>query len=218
MGTWAVEVSKVLLARPLVRLGEGRGAPVIFAPGVVRDSVALLLERLLNGQLPADDFRSVKMRSWIGNVTRQRGDEFEDRVAEKLRSIGLEVLVRRPMTEFGATKSYGDVDVLAWRPESGFFFLIECKRLRMARTVAEIGEQLREFRGQEMDRLTRHLRRSDWLTQHTEAFQRVTGTDVATPKLTGLLVTSTVVPMQFTQGLPLPPERIVPYWRILCGM
>jgi hypothetical protein len=33
-------------------------------------------------------------------------------------------------------------------------------------------------------------------------------------KLVPLLITSTVVPMQFTQGLPLPPQCVVPFNRL----
>ncbi len=212
--SWRFRRRLSLVARPFIRLGKGNHALVIFAPGMVRDSIGLLLDRLLNGRLPAEEFRSPQMRSWIGEVTRQRGDEFEDLVARELRSVGLEALVRRRMTEFGADDSYGDLDVLAWRPQSGLFYIIESKRLRFARTVAEIGEQLREFQGEEMDRLTRHLRRCDWLAQHPDALRRVARTNLANSKLMPLLVTSTVVPMQFTKGLPLPPERIVPLSRL----
>jgi hypothetical protein len=118
------------------------------------------------------------------------------------------------MTEFDADESYGDLDVLAFRPGENVIYSIECKRLRFARTNAEIGEQLREFQGEEMDRLARHVRRCKWLETHPEALRRVTGAPVATLRIVPLLVTSTVVPMQFTQGLPLGADRIVPFARL----
>ncbi|HEY0793918.1 MAG TPA: hypothetical protein VGD78_22840, partial [Chthoniobacterales bacterium] len=111
---WRFRRRLSLLARPFVRLDKGDDAPVIFAPGIVRDSIELLMVRLLHGRLPAEYFRSAAMRSWIGEATRRRGDEFEDQVAEEFRAAGLNALVRRPMTEFGADESYGNLDVLAW--------------------------------------------------------------------------------------------------------
>jgi hypothetical protein len=166
---------------------------------------------LLNGRLPADDFKSPEMRSWIGEVTRKRGEEFETAVAGEFSACGLEAVPSRPMTEFGADKSYGDLDVLAWTSSASVFYAVECKRLRFARTVGEVGEQLREFRGEEMDRLAKHLRRCDWLRQHVEVLTRVSKT--SSPKITivPLLVPSTIVPMQFVSGLPLDPDHIVAF-------
>ena len=154
------------------------------------------------------------MRSWTGEVTRQRGNEFEIAVAGEFKACGFQALSSRPMTEFGADKSYGDLDVLGWTTSAGVFYAVECKRLRFARTVGEVGEQLREFRGEEMDRLAKHMRRCAWLRQHVHALRRVSKT--SSPKLTvvPLLVPSTLVPMQFVLGLPLDSNHIVAFNRL----
>jgi hypothetical protein len=211
---WRYRRRLSLLARPLVRTGEAATDNVIFAPGLVRDCVEMLLIRLLSGRLPAEGFHSTAMRSWIGEITRRRGDEFEQQVGAELRKLGFKAIVSQSMAVFGADESYGDVDVFAWRIGARDIFAIECKRLRAAKTVAEIGEQLHEFEGTEMDRLARHLRRCRWLAEHPQEVQRVTGLREANVNIVPVLVTSTIVPMQFVQGLPLPPKQIVPFTRL----
>ncbi len=210
---WRYRRRLSLVMRPFVRDVDGKGS-IIFAPGLVHDSVGLLLTRLLTGRLPADEFRSEEMRSWIGEMTRQRGEEFEIAVAGEFTAGGLKALASRPMTEFGADKSYGDLDVLAWTANGSVFYAVECKRLRFARTVGEVGEQLREFRGEEMDRLAKHLRRCNWLRQHMDELMRISKTSSSRRTIVPLLVPSTIVPMQFVSGLPLDPNNIVAFNRL----
>jgi len=210
---WRYRRRLSLIMRPFVRDIDGKGS-IIFAPGLVHDGFGLLLTRLLTGRLPADDFRSAEMRSWIGEVTRQRGDEFEIAVAEEFKACGLQALSSRPMTEFGADESYGDLDALAWTTSGSIFYAVECKRLRFARTVGEVGEQLREFRGEEMDRLAKHMRRCAWLRQRVDVLRRVSKTSSTKLTVIPLLVPSTLVPMQFVSGLPLDPNHIVAFNRL----
>ncbi len=205
---WRYRRRLSLIMRPFVRDVDDRGN-IIFAPGLVHDGIGLLLTRLLTGRLPADDFKSAEMRSWIGDVTRQRGNEFEIAVAGEFKTCGLQALSSRPMTEFGADKSYGDLDVLAWTTSGSTFYAVECKRLRFARTIGEVGEQLREFRGEEMDRLARHMRRCAWLRGHIDVLRRVSKTSSSKLTVVPLLVPSTLVPMQFVSGLPLDANHIV---------
>ncbi len=211
---WRYRRRLSLLSRPFVRLGNKTTDPVVFAPGLLRDCIQLLFGRLISGWLPAEAFRSPVMRSWIGEITRRRGDEFEEKVGDELRKAQLEALVSQPMTIFGADQSYGDLDALGWRSGSSDVYTVECKRLRSARTVAEIGEQLREFHGAELDRLSRHLRRCRWLSEHLDAVRQVTGIQAAHINVIPLLVTSTIVPMQFIEDLPISPEQIVPITKL----
>lgn len=46
----------------------------------------------------------------------------------------------------GFERDYGDVDVVAWRPD-GRVLLIECKDVQYRKTYGEIAEQLADFRG-----------------------------------------------------------------------
>ena len=204
---WRYRRRLSLVMRPFVQTRDSE-ENIIFAPALVRDSIELLFYRLLTGRLPADDFFSPQMRSWIGEITRIRGEEFENSVAKQVRECGLQAIASKSMTELGADASYGDLDVLAWNLDGSTFYPLECKRLRFARTVSEVGEQLREFRGDEMDGLARHLRRCEWLKQNMQALRSISKTTSNKIKIIPALVTSTVVPMQFVSGLPLESNRI----------
>jgi hypothetical protein len=116
--------------------------------------------------------------------------------------------------ELGADKSYGDLDILSWTTSGSIFYAVECKRLRFARTVSEVGEQLREFRGEEMDRLAKHLRRCEWLRHNKDSLRRISKTKSSQLNVVPLLVASTIVPMQFISGLPLPSDRIVAFTKL----
>lgn len=210
---WRFRRRLSLIARPFVILRDGTDGELIYAPGFVFSSIGLLLDRCFNGELPSEYFRSALMRSWIGKRNQEHGLRFETTVADQCKTIGLGARASIGMTEFGADASYGNLDVLAWN-NRGTFFAIECKRLRAARTVAEIGEQLRAFRGKEKDRLAKHVRRWEWLRDHPQELNRVARTRVTLPNVVSLLVTNTMVPMQFVTNLPLSTNQIVPLSRL----
>src|ERR1035438_9643486 len=68
-------------------------------------------------------------------------------------------------------RDYGDIDVLAWRPESGRVLAIECKDVQYNKTLGEVAEQLSDFRGEiradgKPDLLKKHLARLEILYAH----------------------------------------------------
>lgn len=206
---WRFRRRLSVIARPFVELDKGEASQIVYAPGLVSQSVELLIVRALTGRFPTEYFRTSAMRSWVGEATREKGDGFEKLVKNEFEKNDLQARASIQMTEFGADSSYGDLDCLAWDEEKELFFAVESKRLRFARTVAEMGEQLRNFKGEEKDRLARHIRRCSWLEAHPDAVCRVARVKAANPQIIPLLVTNTIVPMQFVKGLPLPPQQIV---------
>jgi hypothetical protein len=151
------------------------------------------------------------MRSWIGGVSDRLGHDFSDTVARWFREQGWRARSCVNMTEFGAPMQMGDVDVLAWHPTDGRVFIIECKRLQFARTIGEIGEQLRKFKGEARDELAKHLARSQWLLGHPDCVRQCIHLTHQDLVMVPFMVTNTIVPMQFVDGLPLPNSQIVPF-------
>lgn len=202
-----------LVMRPLVFLGEASGGKdsVVFAPGVVGDGIQVVLERFLDGRFPTDLVRSSEMGAWIGSTADRLGREFECAVTNELRRLGFSAEARVSMKEFGADETYGDIDVLAWHENSGKVWVIECKRLKAARTVGEIGEQLEAFHGEEMDRLGRHMRRCQWLKKHPRERGRFRSRMPGRKRIVPMLVTSTFVPMQYCATLPISTDNIVAF-------
>jgi hypothetical protein len=99
-------------------------------------------------------------------------------------------------------RDYGDVDVLAWRPNEGRILVIECKDVQFKKTFGEICEQLADFRGElrpngKPDYLRRHLDRMDVLNEFSNevaAYLNLVGDN---PLLESHLVFKNPVPMKY---------------------
>lgn len=98
---------------------------------------------------------------------------------------------------------------MAWKP-SGEIQLIECKRLQLARTVAEIAEICRRFRGDAKDELAKHIRRVAWIKANPAGLQGIVGFAPDPERIDDRLVTNTHVPMKYLNGLPIKPDKIGP--------
>jgi Holliday junction resolvase len=175
---------------------------------------SFLLEGIESASLPNEFFTSAAMQRYRGSIAQARGREFEETVASTLREQGWRTLVSVQMASLGASPELGDVDVAAWHPEDSRLLLIECKRLQTARGVGEIVERLNQFRGDSADRLGRHLRRFEWIQANFPAVHRALRLPAAVEQPVAMLVVNADVPMQFQQGLPLPPKQILPLHRV----
>jgi len=142
-------------------------------------------------------------------VNDERGHAFAKSAADKFHKGGWQARSEVQMTELGASPELGDIDVLAWK-SSGEVLLIECKRLQLARTVAEIAEICRRFRGEAKDELDRHVRRVAWVMKHPSSLERVVGFTPDPHRIESRLVTNTHVPMMYLTSLPIPADRIGP--------
>lgn len=197
--------------RPLLIFGEQDSDTVYFGAGSLRQGFAYLLKRAEAGQLPDRFFVTKAMKKYIGSVNNERGHAFAKTVADKLRQKGWQVRNEVNMSELGTPRedADGDVDVLAWK-SSGEVLLIECKRLQLARTVAEIAEICRRFRGEAKDELDKHIRRANWVIQNPSSLQRIVGFIPQPNSIDARLVTNTHVPMMYLNSLPISAEKIGP--------
>ncbi len=202
---WRFQRRLSLVSRPIVPVGNGL---VAFGLSTLHEAAGYLVDRSYAGELSEAFFFSSAMKSWIGTANDRRGREFEDRVAQALERRGWQTRIRVEISSLGGPPELGDIDVLAWCQMQRQVLAIECKRLRTARTVAEIGEQLNRFRGDESDELGKHIRRLAWLNENREAVATELSTS-GPEKIRGLLVTNTIVPLHFARGLPVQPEDIV---------
>ena len=158
-------------------------------------------------------FVSPGMRKWIGAVNDKNGNAFNEDVRTTIASTGFRARAAVKMSEFGAAH-LGDIDVLACTADRDAALIVECKQLRFARTVAEVGEQLQRFRGQPKDDLWAHLRRIEWLREHASVLMKKLNLRDGF-RLHQLLVTEKLVPMAFVKGLAIPPETVVPATRLV---
>jgi len=196
-------------ARPILVFGDQDDEKAFFGAGAFRLGFGYLLDRTERGQLPQEFFTTSEMKQYLGTVNNDRGHEFARTVADQLRNNGWQARNEVQMTELGGSAGLGDVDVLAWKP-SGEIQIIECKRLQLARTVAEVAEICRRFRGEAKDELDKHVQRVSWIMANPACLQRIVGFLPDQAPIDDRLVTNTHVPMMYLSSLPIRADKIGP--------
>lgn len=209
LSPWRFSRRLSALVRPLFVFGEQDEGKVLFGVGALKIGLNHLLSKIEQGHLPQDFFTSAAMRQYIGTVNDEKGHAFTESVSDQFREKGWQTRTEVPMTELGAPAELGDVDVLAWKP-SGEIQIVECKRLQLARTIAEIAEICRRFRGEAKDQLDKHVRRVNWLRKNATGLQRIVGFLPDTANIGDRLVTNTHVPMTYMAELPIEASKIGP--------
>jgi hypothetical protein len=211
---WKFSRRLSLLRRPLLCLRDElrADAEIVYGAGLVHTAFSFTVGSAYEGLLNEQSFRTERMRRWIGSVNNINGHDFNETVRTAVESAGFHARSSVQMTEFGVD-ALGDVDVLAWTADEETAFVIECKYLRFARSVGEIGEQLRRFRGQPGDDLDAHLKRLGWFSRNAGALKQRVGLRDGF-RMHQLLVTNTLVPMAFVKDLPIPPDTVIPVNRL----
>ena len=195
--------------RPIFAFGAREDDEVCFGVGTLRRGCMYLLERTECGQLPQEYFKSHEMKQYNGAVNDERGHAFARSVADEMRKSGWKARHEVQMTELGAPAELGDVDVLAWK-SSGDLQLIECKRLQLARTVAEVAEICGRFQGEARDELDKHVQRVQWIKAKPKCLQQIVGFVPDPACVDDRLVTNTHVPMTYLTSLPINADKIGP--------
>jgi hypothetical protein len=201
---WRFRRRLSMLRRPFVQIDLAEDPTIAFAPGLVGDSVRAVVERFESGEIPSSQDTSLLMQQWIGHANNVQRTEFNSSVAERMAELGWQVRKEVKLTwllERWLDRNYGDVDVLAWRPESGRVLAIECKDVQYNKTLGEVAEQLADFRGEirpdgKPDLLRKHLDRLDILNAHSAAVSQKLNL-TSTIALEGHLVFKNPVPMKF---------------------
>ncbi|MXX02696.1 MAG: hypothetical protein F4Z49_02860 [Gemmatimonadetes bacterium] len=206
---WRYSRRMSMVFKPILVFGKQDTDVVIFGVGTLQLGFHYLLYCIEEGYLPQEFFSSDTMRSFIGGITDRKGHDFTVTVAEHLSTNGWQTRTEIPMTQIGASSDFGDIDVLAWKP-NGAILIIECKRLRLARTVAEISEICRRFRGEAKDELFKHMRRVNWIETNPSRLNTIIGMPVKPNQIDQRLITNIPVPMRFLSNLPIPNDKIGP--------
>ena len=206
---WRFSRRLSVVVRPLILFGNEDSDQVFYGLGGLRSAVGYLTNRAEGGQLPGHFFTSREMQQYLGKINHKKGDEFEDDIAEELRSRGWEARTKVKMSELGAppSEAAGDIDVLVWKPTLEVM-LIECKRLKLARTVAEIADIYRRFRGEAKDELDKHVRRINWIRENPACLQSIIGFTPKQDSIDQRLITSTHVHIRYLTSLPIPSAKI----------
>jgi hypothetical protein len=208
---WRFQRKLSVSLRPLVCVDETCNT-FIYGAGTLRESMDYIIDSIRSAIFDKELFVSQQMRSWIGSRIDELGRQFTHQVAETLVALGWNARCEVKLTQLGAPKNpnLGDVDIVAWQ-EDGRVLLIECKRLKSAKTIAEIAQSCERFRGNAGDRLHKHLRRCEWLRAHQEGLIRFVRTSAKHIQIYGLMVVSRPVPFKYVKDLPLKRSEIVDF-------
>ena len=196
-------------AKPIFIFGQQNNDQVIFGIGALSIGCAYILYRTEDGRLPIDFYTSQEMKRYVGEINNQRGHSFARSVACEMQKRGWDAKNEVKMSSLGAPAELGDVDVLAWRSD-GNIQIIECKRLKLAKTVTEISEICRRFRGDARDGLDRHVQRVQWIKTNPACLQQIVGYLPEPDSIDDRFVTSNHVPMKYLKSLPIDPVKIGP--------
>lgn len=199
---WRFRRRLAVYRRPLLRLDQGEDAPILVAPGLLRESLLTMMHNFYGAEIDQEYLISGAMRRWWNLVQDRDAKEFEAKVSSELRDLGWQTAEGRKFPEIlgrGLPTDPGDIDVLAWRSD-GRIVLLECKDLQLAKTPSETAKQLSKFRGGvdekgRPDLLARHLNRVVLAQEHVDGFRRYTGLNTGTVE--GVVVFSNVVPMLY---------------------
>lgn len=206
---WRFRRRLSLASRPLVIYGRERTSKALYSAELLRTSALQLFSRVQFGELPDRFFKSTEMLRYWGFIRQKVGTEFEDNVAQVLRGSGWSAR-RVRMTEIGAPEQLGDIDVLAWNAK-GEVLVGECKHLMAAKTVAEIAEICRRFRGEAKDELDRHIQRAKWIRANPMSLVGITKFAPSIEDIDDRLITSVQVPFRYLDSLPLSADKIISY-------
>lgn len=206
---WRFQRRLSLMLRPVVVLGAAEGQ-LIYGVGTLRESLAYVLDSISAATFDKDVFRSTEMRSFLGTCIDDLGREFTEHIAALLRQDGWNTKTELKLTQLMAPKlpNLGDIDVLAWRAD-GSVLVIECKRLKQSKTIAEIALACQRFAGNVGDHLHKHLRRAEWVKENLGQVAKFTKLDATTIQIRSPMVVSRPVPFKYLLGLPLPASEIV---------
>jgi len=210
---WRFKRRLSVTSRPILAFGLNDDDKIFYGAGTLKLGVTYLLDRSEEGALPQKYFMTTKMREYLGTVSNERGHAFAKSVAGKMRNQGWNARSEINMTALEADSELGDIDVLAWK-ESGEILLIECKRLQLAKTINEIAELCKRFRGEAKDDLDKHIRRINWIKRNPESLRHIVGFAPDLTLLDHRLITNTHVPMMYLQSLPIEAKKIGPMDRL----
>lgn len=199
---WRFRRRLSVVRRPLLRLGTEETSDILVAPGLVREGLATTARNLFDGNYDQARLVSKAMQKWVNRVGDKKGRAFETKVGTAMEALGWTVLVSATFGEVlgkAPDEDPGDIDVLAWNSE-GRIVLLECKRLKFAKTPSEVAKQLADFRGTidsrgKPDLLLKHLRRWDLAKARIGQFASFVGIDQ--PTIEAALVFSNPVPMKY---------------------
>ncbi|MEP9364359.1 hypothetical protein ABLE68_15435 [Nocardioides sp. CN2-186] len=166
---WRFNRNMSYVRRPLVLQGEH----LVFGFRSVLNTGPYWYTSLTSGRLQASA-KTQAMKAYVSEARGRINDAYAADVAQRLRDLG--VTAELAVDKIGGTRiadadglDLGDIDVLAWHPDTRTVVAIEAKDFEIARTPAEMSHEVVKLfagkQGKKPERSTveKHRRRIEWL-------------------------------------------------------
>ena len=196
-----------LITRPIIALSRDEDPWLLISPPLMERAALHNLGGAMQGGLQGKFWASADMRKYVGSIAEKTGLDFNLRVTEAVRQLGLtaynSVKLSDALHHKGteAVKRLGDIDVLAFTADGRHAWVGEAKDIRFCRTLGETTSRLSEFRGLtdgrgRRDNLRKHLDRVAYVRKHAGDLAKRYGL-AAAPAVHGLVVFDSPQPMAF---------------------
>ena len=210
---WRFNRDMSYVRRPLVLQGN----ELVFGFRSIYRLGPYWLDNLLSGRLQGRA-KTTEMKRCISEARGHINDAFAHSVSAKLQYLGM--TTRLSVKKVGkrrivdaAGQDLGDIDVLAYHPDTRSILAVEAKDFEIARIPAEISNELEKlFDGKKGKRSTveLHSRRIDWLRNNITDVVEELGIDVggAPCEVVGVIVTSDPLITPLVASSPFP---VIPF-------
>jgi hypothetical protein len=208
---WRFNRALSYLRKPLLVRATPQGDETVWGIRHVDLARNYLVALCVGGRLKAE---SKEMKAFIGRIHSAQAEAFNDRVAD-LYDGRAGVIVKRRVKKVGRLRiqrnngqDLGDIDVLVADSTRHRIYPIETKDLAVARTPAELANELSgtfQTGGPHKSSLGRHLERVEWLQQHLDQVINWLALDPSRKwKIEPMVVTDTELLSPFLQRTAIP--------------
>lgn len=215
---WRFNRNMSYVRRPLLLQGD----QLVFGFRSVTHSGPFWLSSLTSGRLQARA-KTPAMKAYISGARGRINHGYAVGVAGRLRSLGL--TAELSVNKIGGLRisdpdglDLGDIDILAWHPDTRTVLAVEAKDFEIARTPVEMSHEIVKLfkgkkgkKGKKVERSTvdKHARRIDWLRANISAVVTHVGADASLgdSAVAGVIVTSDplVTPLVTSSTIPIIP-------------
>lgn len=197
------------LRRPILISPDPEEDPVIFwGPKHVYETGRNLISLVMSGRFKGE---SEEMKSFIGDIVRERGHEFTKNAKKWLEeNTSLEIYDEvsiAPGKQLDSEEDIGDVDIIAIDKDKNLIFSIECKYTNFARNPREVNheiEYIMEDNNKEDSWITKHSKRDIWLKHNIKKLKTAFGLSSSSYQVFSVILTAHEIPTTYIHDLEIP--------------
>ena len=167
---WKFNRRLSFIRRPISQVNDD----LIWGNRQLYHSFLFLYDQILNSKIRVNN---IKFKAFLGELVDQRGNSFNDTVAEKIKEIASFVVYKKvkrvngKRIENDTKQDLGDIDVLVLIPEQKKIVVVEVKDFSVAKTPYELHQEYLRMFCDEKGKLcyiSKHKKRVAWIKEHID--------------------------------------------------